>query len=119
MMDLKENGYAEVGEMTVENLVIKKGRIDLAVIAVASGALELKRGQVLFAATGGKLAATGDAGKARAILARDITAEAAGDVTAEVFLSGIFNKNGITGTLAADDIDALRARDIYVEVPAS
>lgn len=119
MMDLKSQGYEKVAEMTVENLVIKKGRIDLAVVAVASGALSLKRGQVLFAAADGKLAATGEAGKARAILARDITAEAAGDVTAEVFLSGIFNKNGITGTIVADDVDALRARDIYLEVPAS
>ncbi len=118
MMDLKKQGYENVAEKTVENLVIKKGRVDLATITLASNALTLKRGQVLFAGTDGKLTATEEAGKARAILAENVEAQAAGDVSAEVFFAGIFNSNGITGTLTADDIDALRARDIYVEIPA-
>lgn len=118
MMDLKKDGYAEAGVKTVENLVIRKGRCDLATITLATGALELKRGQVLFAGSDGKLTATAAAGKARAILAEDVTGEADGDVTAEVFYAGIFNANGITGTITAEDVDALRARDIYVETPA-
>lgn len=118
MMDLKKDGYAAVAEKTVENLVIRKGRCDLAVITVADGALELKRGQLLFEGSDGKLAATGTAGKARAILAENVVADKAGDVTAEVFLAGTFYGNAITGTLTASDIDALRARDIYVETPA-
>lgn len=118
MMDLKKDGYAEVGVKTADNLVIKKGRCDLAVITLASGALELTRGQALFAGSDGKLTATAAAGKARAILAEDIAADAAGDVTAEVFYAGIFNGKHITGTLTAEDVDALRARDIYVETPA-
>lgn len=120
MMDLKAEGYADVAEKTIENLVIKKGRCDLATITLAADGLELKRGQLLFASgTDGKLAATGDAGNARAILAEDVTGTAAGDVNAEVFLAGIFYADGITGTLSAADIDALRARDIYIETPAN
>ena len=119
MMDLKENGYAAVAEKTVENLVIKKGRCDLAVITLAIGALELKRGQLLFEGSDGKLTATAAAGKARAVLAENVTGTAAGDVTAEVFLAGTFYATGITGTIAAADIDALRARDIFIETPAN
>lgn len=118
MMDLKEHGYEKVAEKTVENLVIRKGRCDLAVITLADG-VELKRGQVLFEGTDGKVTATAAAGKARAILAENVTGTSAGEVTAEVFYAGIFNGNGITGTLSAADIDALRARDIYVETPAT
>lgn len=117
-MDLKKDGYEVVGEKTVENLVIKLGRRDLATVTLADGALALKRGQLLFAAADGKLAATGTAGTARAILAEDASADAAGDVTAEVFLAGTFFAEGIIGTLTADDIDALRARDIYVKLAA-
>lgn len=117
MMDLKTDGYADVATKTVDNLVIKKGRIDLATITLAEGA-ELKRGQVLFEGTDGKVTATEAAGKARAILAEDVVGTAAGEVTAEVFFAGVFNANGITGTLTAADIDALRARDIYIQTPA-
>lgn len=117
-MKLAENGYEKVAEKTVENLVIKKGRCDLATIAVASGALELKRGQLLFEGTGGALTATAAAGKARAVLAEDIKANAAGNVTAEVFLSGTFFSTGIVGTITDADVDALRARDIYIQIPA-
>lgn len=119
MMGLKKDGYAEVATQTVENLVIKSGRIDLATITLASDALELKRGQLLFAGTGGKLTATATAGKATAILAEDITAEAAGDVNAEVYYAGTFNADGITGTITVEDQDALRARDIYIVTPAN
>ena len=115
MMKLEKDGYAQVAEKTVENLVIKKGRCDLATITLADGALELKRGTLLFKGTDGKLTATAKAGDARAILAEDVTAEAAGDVNAEVFYAGTFYADGITGTITADDIDALRARDIFVE----
>jgi hypothetical protein len=118
MMDLKKDGYAEVATKTVENLVIKKGRCDLATVALADGALELKRGQLLFEGEGGVLAATGAAGKARAILAEDVSAEAAGNVAADVFFGGVFYSTGIIGTLSAADIDALRARDIYIQIPA-
>lgn len=118
MMDLKEKGYAAVAEKTVENLVYRKGRVDLATVTLASGGLELKRGQLLFEGEGGKLTATASAGKARAILAENVSAEAAGDVSAQVFFGGVFNGKAITGTLTASDIDALRARDIYVENPA-
>lgn len=118
MMDLKKDGYAAVAEKTVENLVIRKGRVDLAAVTLVNGALELKRGQLLFEDADGKLTATATAGKARAILAENVSAEAAGDVAAEVFLAGTFNGKAITGTLTASDIDALRARDIYVETPA-
>ena len=111
MMDLKKDGYADVAEKTIENLVIKKGRVDLAIIEGVSG--ELKRGQVLFAGNDGKLTATETAGKARAILAENVTGS--GDITAEVFYAGVFYATGITGTLTADDVDALRARDILIE----
>lgn len=118
MMDLKANGYAEVAVKTVENLVIKKGRCDLATITVGEAGT-VKRGTLLFAGDAGKYAITGSAGNARAILAEDITVDKAGDVNAEVFLAGIFNGKAITGTITAADVDALRARDIYVETPAS
>lgn len=114
MMKLENDGYAQVAEKTVENLVIKKGRCDLATITLADGALTLKRGQLLFKGADGKLTATATAGNARAILAEEVSADAAGDVNAEVFYAGTFYAEGITGTITADDIDALRARDIYV-----
>ncbi len=113
MMDLKSQGYEAVAEKTVENLVIKKGRIDLATIT-ADG--EMKRGTLLFDGGNGKLTATATAGKARAILAENVTGT--GDVNAEVFYGGIFYANGIIGTITAEDVDALRARDIYIETPA-
>lgn len=119
MMDLKKDGYAEVAEMTVENLVIKSGRIDLATVTLVIGALELKRGQLLFEGSDGKLTATATSGKARAVLAENVTGTAAGDVAAEVYYAGTFNVNGITGTITAADIDALRARDIYIVTPAN
>lgn len=118
MMDLKANGYEDVATKTVENLVIRKGRCDLATITLATGALELKRGQLLFEGADGKLTATAAAGKARAILAEDVSGDAAGDVNAEVFLAGIFFGDAILGTVTAADVDALRARDIYLEFPA-
>lgn len=116
MMDLKQNGYEEVSELTVENLVIKDGRKDIKTIALADGALTLKRGTLLFLADG-KYGATGDT--AAAILAEDVSAESAGDVVATVYLSGTFNANGITGTLDEATIDALRTRDIFVVLPAA
>lgn len=115
MMDLKKNGYEEVSELTVENLVIKDGRKDIKTVELADGALALKRGTLLFLKSG-KYATSGDT--AAAILAEDVSAESAGDVVATVYLSGTFNSKGITGTLSEAVIDALRARDIYVVMPA-
>lgn len=115
MMNLKQNGYEKVDEVTVENLVIRDGRKAIKTVALADGALALKRGTLLFLKEG-KYGATGDA--AAAILAEDVSADAAGDVVATVYLSGTFNANGITGTLDEAVLDALRTRDIFVLLPA-
>lgn len=123
MMELKPEGYAEVATKTVDNLVIKKGRVDLAKIVIATKGDTLKRGMVLYYSEGdgGSLNATAS-GDACAILAEDVVATTDyEEVTAEVYLSGVFNAKvicEIMGSVQAKELDALRARDIYIQSPA-
>ena len=111
----------KVGEMTPDKLFAS---IDVKAlthgVTIKSGAGALKRGTVLSIGTDGKCvvisAATGTT--PYGILCDDVDATS-GDVVAEVYVSGVFNKDAlIVGsgyTLTQADITALRNGGIYLE----
>lgn len=86
---------------------------------IKSGEGALKRGTVLGQGSDGKLAVLGGSGlTAYGVLCNDVDATS-GDVVAEVYLTGRFNKNALIAkaeyTITAADLKALRDGGIFVE----
>lgn len=110
----------KIGEMKQDNLFAS---VDIKAltnsVTIAAGEGVLKRGTVLSLGTDGKCkvisAATGLT--PYGILCDDV--DATSQAVAEVYVSGVFNKNALTVksgyTLTAADITALRNGGIYLE----
>ena len=86
------------------------------VTVTAAGAGTIEKGRLL-SESGGKFTETPTAGVAAAILAEDIVATAAGDVTGTVYVRGIFNREKLVAasgdTVAAHEPE-LRKIGIYM-----
>lgn len=86
------------------------------VTLTAAAAGVIKRGTLLAVASG-KYAAVAKGGTAVAVLAADATAAAAGDITATVYVRGIFNREKLIvadGDTADAHEDELRKIGIYM-----
>lgn len=110
----------KIGEMKQDNLFASVNVDTLTnSVTIAAGEGELKRGTVLSLGTDGKCkvisAATGLT--PYGILCDDV--DATSEAVAEVYVSGVFNKNALIVkdgyTLTAADITALRNGGIYLE----
>lgn len=113
----------KIGEMKQDNLFAS---VDVRAltngVTIAAGEGELKRGTVLSLGTDGKckvISATSGL-TPYGILCDDV--DATSEAVAEVYVSGVFNKNALivkSGyTLTAADITALRNGGIYLETSA-
>ena len=103
----------KIGEMTYDNLIASVAVKQIVqTITIPSGTL--KRGTVVDIS--GKILNTGLT--AYGILCDDVDASG-GAVVAEIYVTGIFNKNALIVadgyTLSTDDIKALRDGGIFVE----
>lgn len=119
----------KIGELTHDNLIAGVGGIKTGSLTIRAGEANYKRGTVFALSAGtagdGKAVILGTAAASNeelvpyGILCDDVTVGAGADEVAEVYLSGVFNKDALIVSdsyeITTDDLIALRNGGIFVE----
>lgn len=106
-------GVKTIGTMELDELFSSgQAPIFTKAIELASGAGELKRGQLIGVSTSGVYSPIKSGDEPYGVLCHDVPA---GEVGAFVYVTGHFNANKVIGYDEAQHYNALRALGIYVE----